>query len=322
MKKLYTHTDLDGAACAVLARLAWGGDVDVTYCRNPREVTEHLQKLSATDGWKKFDLIYVTDLSFDAGIIPDIGSMVKTLRLLDHHATSEHFAEYKWATVKTELNGRFTCGAELFQQYLVERYQLQPRNFFVEQVRLYDTWDWAKGTSRLPQYLSNVVFKLGLRYFDRTYTERLRAGDLNELNLFNQYERDILAYDEKREQKDLAMFLKQAYICEIETPFLVPDRVAYKVGMVFNSSFYTSALGNLMCKELGVDIAFCVNLNRGVIEVRTADDSIDVGHLMKERYQGGGHAKAAGGYIAEVPEEVARKILSALGVVKSVRQVV
>ena len=32
MIKLFTHTDLDGIGCAILAKLAFGEEVDIEYC--------------------------------------------------------------------------------------------------------------------------------------------------------------------------------------------------------------------------------------------------------------------------------------------------
>ena len=40
--RLYTHNDLDGVACAILAKLLWDKDVDVNYCNSPQEVTNRL----------------------------------------------------------------------------------------------------------------------------------------------------------------------------------------------------------------------------------------------------------------------------------------
>lgn len=68
----------------------------------------------------------------------------------------------------------------------------------------------------------------------------------------------ILLYDEDREKKDVASFLKQTYICDVESECICPDETQFKVGVVFNSSFYSSVLGNDMCRDLGVDIAFMV----------------------------------------------------------------
>ena len=32
MVRLFSHSDLDGIGCAVLAKLAFGKDVDISYC--------------------------------------------------------------------------------------------------------------------------------------------------------------------------------------------------------------------------------------------------------------------------------------------------
>ena len=322
MYKLLTHTDLDGVSCAVLAKLAWGENVDITFCRNPADVTKTLLKMYEKEAWKEYNLIYVTDLSFDANILQECKKFKNILRLFDHHETAvEPFRPYfKWATVEVECNGRLTCGTELFYQYLFDKKLVGNREFFVEQVRLFDTWDWYRGTSNLPRYLSNVVLKLGLQYFLRTFAERLKYRDVNELTIFNQYERDILLFDEERETKDVSAFLKQVYICDVESGDICPDEMEFKVGVIFNGSYYSSILGNDMCRDLGVDIAFMVNLNRGRVEVRTARDDIDLGQMMQLFYNGGGHQKAAGG-VLDITEGVIKKCLGKFGRVTAIEQV-
>lgn len=321
MYKLLTHTDLDGVSCAVLAKLAWGENVDITFCRNPADVTKTLLKMYEKEAWKEYNLIYVTDLSFDANILQECKKFKNILRLFDHHETAvEPFRPYfKWATVEVECNGRLTCGTELFYQYLFDKKLVGNREFFVEQVRLFDTWDWYRGTSDLPRYLSNVVLKLGLQYFLRTFAERLKYRDVNELTIFNQYERDILLFDEERETKDVSAFLKQVYICDVESEDICPDETEFKVGVIFNGSYYSSILGNDMCRDLGVDIAFMVNLNRGRVEVRTARDDIDLGQMMQMFYNGGGHQKAAGG-VLDITEGVIKQCLGQFGRVTAIEQ--
>lgn len=322
MYKLLTHTDLDGAGCAVLAKLAWGSDVDITFCHNPADVTKTLLKMYEKEAWKDYNLIFVTDLSFDPEILKECRKFKNILRLFDHHGTAvEPFKPYfKWATVETELDGRLTCGTELFYKYLLNKGLVQNRGYFVEQVRLFDTWDWYKGTSNIPKYLSNIVLKLGLQYFLRTFTERLKLRDVNELSIFNQYERDILLFDEEREAKDVSSFLKATYICKVESEDICPEATEFTVGVVFNGSFYSSVLGNDMCRDLGVDIAFMVNLNRGRVEARTARDDIDLGQMMQLFYGGGGHQKAAGGEI-DITEGLIKKCLGKFGRVLSIEQV-
>jgi hypothetical protein len=133
---------------------------------------------------------------------------------------------------------------------------------------------------------------------------------VNELSIFNQYERDILLFEEAREQKDIDMFIENSYICDIYSDVISPNKKKFKIGVVFNSSLYSSALGNSMCRQLDVDIAFLVNLNKEKIEVRTAKEDINLNRLMKEYFRGGGHQKAAGGFIGNVTDSIIRNLLS------------
>lgn len=320
MYKLITHTDLDGVSCAVLARLAWGDNVDISFCQNPVAVAKTLYKLYQKGAWKQYNLIFITDLSFDIAILDTIPKFKNIIRLFDHHNSAvEPFSQYSWATVTEEYNGHLTCGTELFYHYLLNRNLIGNRDYYVEQVRLYDTWDWFFGNSKIPYFLSNIVFKIGLQYFFRIFSERLKNNDVNELNIFNQYERDILLVEDEREQKDVEMFLKQTYICEVENKTIHPTQTIFKVGIVFNSSMYSSLLGNEMCRLLNVDIAFMVNLNTSRVEVRTKRDDIDLSVIMALYYRGGGHLKSAGGVLSITPD-VIKLCLSNLGMIHSIER--
>ena len=305
MYKLITHTDLDGVSCAVLARLAWGDNVDITYCQHPVAVAKALHKMYEKCEWKQYNLIFITDLSFDTAILESIPKFKNIIRVFDHHNSSvEPFSQFPWAKVTEEYNGHLTCGTELFYDYLLHRNLVSNRDYYVEQVRLYDTWDWFLGNSKIPYFLANIVFKIGLQYFFRVFSERLKNNDVNELNIFNQYERDILLVEDEREKKDVDMFLKQTYICEVENKTIHPTQTVFKVGIVFNSSMYSSLLGNEMCRLLNVDIAFMVNLNTSRIEVRTKRDDIDLSEIMSKFYNGGGHCKSAGGVLPVTPDVI------------------
>ena len=320
MYKLITHTDLDGVSCAILARIAWDDNVDVTFCQNPVAVAKTLYKMYEKCEWKQYNLILITDLSFDIAILDDMPKFKNIIRLFDHHNSAvESFSKLSWAKVTEEYNGHLTCGTELFYHYLFNRNLIGNRDYYVEQVRLYDTWDWFYGKSKIPYFLANIVFKIGLQYFFRVFSERLKNDDVNELNIFNQYERDILLVENEREQKDVEMFLKQTYICEVENKTIHPTQTIFKVGIVFNSSMYSSLLGNEMCRLLNVDIAFMVNLNTSRVEVRTKRDDIDLSAIMNKFYNGGGHCKSAGGALIVTPD-VIKLCLANLGTIVSIKK--
>lgn len=284
--KLYTHNDLDGAGCAVLAKLMWGDSVDIEYCRNPNDVTDRLNKAKLTN----YDLVFIADCSFIYQNIHNNVDLSK-IRLFDHHATAKNLKDkLQYATVTETLNDKNTCGTELFYLYLKKHGFTKSVDYFVEQVRLYDTWDWTKGTSAIPNYLSMLVFSLGISYFVNTYVNRLSKADLNDLTIFNDKERIILDYESTRQQKELERQLKQVQI--IET-------TEYRLGVIVGD-YNMSTLGNAICDTYDVDIAIGINLMRKAINVRTSREDIDLGKLMSKYFKGGGHPQSAGGCLYQL----------------------
>lgn len=274
MNKLYTHNDLDGVSCAILAKLAYKDDIDIEYCSNPAEVSTKL-----SNNTKQYDKIFVTDCSFDCDIPSD------NIYVFDHHHTAINLlTKIKHADIREYYNNRLTCGTELFYQYLIKCNLIHNIDFFVEQVRLYDTWDWTKSTSKLPKYLNMLMYMLSADTFVSIFTERLAKQDVNELTIFNQHERDLLTYEVIRQQQDIEKSL--AHITTIKTS-------KYTLGIIVGD-YNMSSLGNAMCERYNIDIAVGINLMQGIVSVRTQRDDIDLGKLMKATGNGGGHAKSAG----------------------------
>ena len=286
MVQLITHTDLDGLGCAILAKLVWKDQVNIALCRTSNEVNQKLDKLLY------YDKTYITDLSVDAKYLQD------NVYMFDHHKTAEHLNNDNNVIVKVELNGRKTCGTELFYQYLVNQHFIDNRDFFVELVRQYDTWEWTK-FNKLPYYLNNLVYILGMNNFIDTFTERLAKKDINELTIFTEDERKLLV----RNESVISNYIqdKRQYVKTFE----INDK---KVGICFADT-NQSILGNVICEENNIDIMVMVNLDRKSISFRTNKDDIDVSVIAK-RFNGGGHAKASGGTIDDkVIESIHKYIL-------------
>ena len=85
--KLFTHTDLDGVGCAILAYLAFGREnVDVEYC-NYNDVNEKVRDHICYLGWQDYDQTYITDISIteDLAIIINETNEDYKVHLFDHH---------------------------------------------------------------------------------------------------------------------------------------------------------------------------------------------------------------------------------------------
>ena len=156
--KLFTHCDLDGIGCAILAYLAFRRDnVDVEYC-DYEDADEKIREFYLCGNPKEYDAIYITDISVDEEVAAEIDSLAaagQKWRLFDHHATALWLNQYEWCKVQVcapEDSYFKTSGTELFAMYLFENKLFDHYNTktianiekFVQIVRDYDTWRWKE----------------------------------------------------------------------------------------------------------------------------------------------------------------------------------
>lgn len=149
MIKLFTHTDLDGVGCAILAKLAFCEEVDISYC-NYDDINENVMNyLNHNDD--SLSYIYITDIRVNeevAELLDKRGGVV----LLDHHPTALGLNKYPWCKVMVEdLNGVKTSGTKMFYHWLgmngclnEELETNEALSRFAELVRNYDTWRWSE----------------------------------------------------------------------------------------------------------------------------------------------------------------------------------
>lgn len=149
--KLFTHTDLDGVGCAIVARHIFGDNVDVEYC-DYNEINDKVSQFINSES-QDYDMIFITDISVNENVAKEIEEHIsdKTV-LIDHHPTAKWLNKYKWATVEEfeisiHPNEDYVkaSGTSLFYDYLWENYGLNNELLFelVEKIRRYDTWEWA-----------------------------------------------------------------------------------------------------------------------------------------------------------------------------------
>ena len=283
--RLFTHTDLDGVGCAILAMLAFGENVEITYCdyNNINEVVSDYIL-----GKKYHDMIHLTDISVNKPTAIELDTL-DNVTLLDHHATATYLNTYPWAKVdcfdKNEKKIK-TCGTEMYYDWLVDKEYLSPSDFlvsFVSIVRDWDTWRWAElGTSGIIS--KNVNNLLGIygrdRFIDKFFDKILENNKIfkltrqeEELLNINQNEIDRLIVDKI---PDLMRF----------------ERDGYKFGVVYCDR-YISEVGNTLCRIfVDLDFVALIDMNSSKVHFRTAKNDINVGEIASE-YGGGGHPKAA-----------------------------
>lgn len=302
--KLFTHTDLDGVGCAILAYLAFGKEnVDVEYC-NYDDVDDKVESfMKNEDLYRSYDSIFITDISVSdrvASMIDCLDKVERTVRLFDHHGTALRLDNYFWCTVYEYLDAVKTSGTELFYLYLRNTpsgsysSHAMKNNIkrFVIIVRNYDTWRWKElGEDGLVSKQMNDLFYIyGLeKFIDWTMDNIYNLYLLSPMHAFPYFsETDLLLLEQK--QKDIDIYVEQK-----EKQITVKtDQWGNTYGVIFAERYF-SELGNCLC-EIHPELAYIamIDISYGRVSYRTIRDDINLGTEIAHNYGGGGHPKAAG----------------------------
>ncbi|MBD0378821.1 DHH family phosphoesterase [Paenibacillus sedimenti] len=290
MYHLYTHNDLDGVGCGIVARLAFGEKVEIRYNSVGGlnlQVKRFLEKSR-----KKNDL-FITDLSVDEANEQGLNEFVKSggkVKLIDHHKTSLHMGKYPWSLVQVVYeNGKLASATSLFYEYLIQNGLLKPEKAtdeFVELVRQYDTWEWDQNDNIQAKRLNDLFYLVSIEEFEEKMVSRLRQS---EHFAFDEFEEKILDMEEDKIERYLRRKKREIIQSSIR------DHI---VGIVHAESYH-SELGNDLGKENPhLDYVAIMNMGGKKMSFRTIHDHIDVSEIAGF-YGGGGHAKAAGCSLTE-----------------------
>lgn len=298
--KLFTHTDLDGIGCAILAYLAFGKEnVDAEYC-NYDDIDDKVEVFMEDDGlYRSYDKIFITDISVSdsvANMIDSLDRADRRVKLYDHHGTALFLNIYSWCMVKEyEYLSNIcikTSGTELFCDY-----GLWPEHFdnytpdvrgniaqFASIVRNYDTWRWKELGDRglISKQMNDLFHIYGREKFIDWAIERIQHSD----EWFS--ETDMLLLDQK--QKDIDIYVNQ----KNKQLKHFTDKWGHSYGVVF-AERYVSELGNRLCEmNLDLDYVAMIDISNGRVSYRSIRDNINLGTEIAHNYGGGGHPKAAG----------------------------
>ena len=285
MYRLYTHNDLDGVGCGIVAKLAFNGNVEIRYnslMGLDFQVSRFLEKP------KKGDVVFITDLSVNEKNEKGIEEYVNKggqVHLIDHHKTALHFNDYSWADVQVEYDdGRLASATSLFYEYLKKEGFItatEPLDHFVELVRQYDTWEWDQNDNKEAKRLNDLFFMLSIDEFEERMVERLNK---NEAFRFDEFEEKMLELEEDKIQRYLRRKKRE----------IVQTFIGDKCTGIVHAESYHSELGNELGKDNPhLDYIAIVSVGGKRMSLRTIHDHVDVSEIAGN-YGGGGHAKASG----------------------------
>lgn len=289
MIHLFTHNDLDGVGCGILAKIAFGENVEVHYnsvARINSQLEKYLESLKAEQ--IKEETVFITDLTINEANSKRIENFIQAggkARFIDHHKTALHLNEFDWAAVTVQYeDGRLTSATSLFYDFLLQSSSIERStglDEFVELIRQYDTWEWEENQLLKAKQLNDLFSLISIDEFEMKMLERLKSTDAF---YFNEFEQELLKLEEEKINRYIRKKnreLVQTFIGE------------HCVGIV-HAEMYHSELGNELGKENShLDYIAILNMGGKKVSFRTIHDHIDVSAIAGQ-FGGGGHAKASG----------------------------
>jgi oligoribonuclease NrnB/cAMP/cGMP phosphodiesterase (DHH superfamily) len=305
--KLFTHTDLDGIGCAILALLTFE-KVDIEYC-NYGDVDNKIKAFVENEDYKNYDYVYITDISISEDLAEFINNthpssfkegfnLPEMFQLIDHHPTALSLNKYYWCCVQIEDDKEKVSGTSMFFKELLSKEYLKDTPMwandeceslqdFVEVIKRYDTWLWkTKYNDPESKQLNDLFYIYGREEFINKFVFRLKS---NQEYLFSNTDMELLQLEARKIKEYIEKKEKEIMIYSIE----VNDK-SYSTGIVFAEQ-YISELGNTLAEKLG-ELDFITIIGSKTISYRGIKDDIDLG-LIAKYFGGGGHPKAAGSEI-------------------------
>lgn len=293
--KMFTHIDLDGLGCAVIAKFAYGRNatLDVEFCEY-NNINERVKAFLTDSNRYDYDIMFITDISVndeDVFKLIDEFNLTREAVLLDHHATALSLNQFDWATVAVkDASGKPTCGTELLYRWLKMTQLImlsRPADDFVRYVTGWDTFLWK--TDEKKYCLSDSLNLLLKKYSKQDFVDKMSY------RLANLYNEPFTLDYEDGAFVESKQFERDTYIQNaMSVAYQTTAKDGRPIGILFSSmKEFDSMLGNKYC-EAHPEIDYCliINIATGYVSLRTCKD-IHVGNIAKQ-HGGGGHDKAAG----------------------------
>lgn len=296
MIKLFTHTDLDGVGCAILAKIAFGEDIDIEYC-NYDDINLKVEEFFNSELECE---CHITDISINEELACKINDNDKNYVLLDHHPTALNLNKFEWCKVQVEdeKTNIKTSGTEMYYNWLIDNNHLKSNDTldrFVEIVRDYDTWRWQSlgEDGIICKQVNDLLYIYGREKFIEWCMSEIQDSVFPRL-----YEPDSLVLEIRQKEIDDYVKLKDKQL-------FIGNMCGKVCGFVFAES-YSSELGNRLCQmHPEFDFVAVINMN-GTVSYRTIKDDIDLGKDVAQVFGGGGHPKAAG---SQFSKKIQMKVL-------------
>ena len=285
---LFTHNDLDGVGCAILAKKVFGDDASI-HMIMAYSSSEYIY------GWMENQFnpsihkkILVADLSVDRKTA-DFMEMVAPgiCQIFDHHETAKKLNERDWCYVVDDGND---CGTTLLLKYLKSFYpQILEYRDFAKLVNCYDNQGFIPLTKEA--YDMNLLLTiLGKKLFINRFVEdsSVTLSDFENALLFLEYDR-------------ISRFVYSKMIRAFTMTIKLPDSgKEVKMSVAYANNYPNDVATALLEKFPDAPIACVVNLP-STFSFRMKGNPTEVTGItameVAKALGGGGHITASGAAI-------------------------
>lgn len=210
---------------------------------------------------------------------------------IDHHLQSFELAE----NFESRSNVEYILDKDVSATMLAFNHIAKKHVAFSTLSNLVDLWDTFKWKTMGDDPMAIAACNLNRLFFDILGAEglmnELRSNKLDAFYLTNIKYLEVL----KAHDKSVKDYLEKKNN-DIRKSYVTYKDDEIIVGMVFAES-HISELGNYLCEQNEeIDMALIVNTNSMPFKLsaRTTSDDFNVSDFMKDKFDGGGHAKASG----------------------------
>lgn len=315
---LISHTDLDGVGPSIVLQ-AYGIAHEADFVETRKVDEAVLARLAELED---NELLIITDLSVSKEVAEAITTVNKEpnarfVCLIDHHASALYLNDYAWASEIPVLDDIKMSATTLIFKYLDEAgYAVNPQLAddeaeivdyspqqtavffdrlarFVENVRLYDTWEWHALKIQEAADLNTIFYARRRHEFIKDRFNYILTGQL-----FTEADDTYLTFSKDELRKVLKKKEKQLVI--VKDYSLQGHEHPLNIGVVETDS-YVSELGNHLAEKFDgdIDCVFIVSLVKNRVSLRSIGKAVNLSEIAKH-YNGGGHPNASGCDLSEL----------------------
>lgn len=270
---------------------------------------EYAKSVSALPDVRRY--ILITDISVTHDTAQRLDAMSKTfgfdIDLIDHHQVKEEMYQFEWVHVNNDSD---VCGTSLLRDHLSgkptwccedswDALDSVATLHFVNDVCEYDTWRFDKTKETNSENLNTLLTLMCRDDFEMMMTSYLLANPDIPYEVSDEPEYAFVESANRKRKEYCALRNRSMRIVEYK---------GYKVGVVFGER-YMSSLGDYILEHHpSLDFCAVVNLPSSV-SLRTKSDTLNLGLDIARPLGGGGHPKAAGYQIDDIPDDLIRKLI-------------